>query len=141
MKNPFKIAFLCFCLSAVAITGCVTANPEHETNPTAPAFIPDAASISNAAYVAKTVSGAVPGNVYKVPIDLGIDTAAALALGISTLVAWLRSRKQNSSLDKQLAATTQVIENASNAADLKTAVKQLTSVAGVEADLNKRLNS
>lgn len=136
MRKKVQNLFLTFCVCSVALVGCVTANPEHETNPQAPAFVPDTGSISNAAFVAKNVNAVIP-HPWQMPVNVGIDTAAALALGISTLVAMFKNRSKGKIID----AVTTVVEGASNAAELKAKVKELTTIAGVEGELNKRLNS
>ena len=130
---------------SLAITGCVTANPAHETDPAAPAYVPDTAAISNMVWQAKATTGAAatifpPAAAYKVPVDLGIDTAAAGLTAISLLVAWFKSRKQNKRLGTQLDAVTTVLEKATDAAALKARVQEIATVAGVEEDLNKRVS-
>lgn len=90
------IAVGCVALLAAVMVGCVTRNPEHTTNPQAPVYIADNASISNAAFLAHTINNATaPLNLFAVPVNTVIDGSALIAAAVDGVFAKIKSTMAN----------------------------------------------
>lgn len=123
------------------VAGCVTANPEHATNPAAPAYVADQATISNAVVAAQgIVSSTAPFNPYAAPTNSLIAAVGGLAVGLSSLIATIKSKRKEATTDKVLTAVIAGVEAANDKAT-KEKIQAVATASGVETVLYNKVNS
>jgi hypothetical protein len=127
-SNPILSLLIVPAALIILAAGCVTSNPTHATDPTAPAYVADTATISNTTATVQGVIGATsPVNPFALPLSGAAEAAGALITALSVLIASIKSKQAS----KQTAAADTLAEAVAKLG--QPAVTKALQLAGVNS--------